>query len=129
MKVLLKTIFLAIALLRAVPCMVIYAGDDDPIDVVIGDGGSNGGGRPHHTPALIPISASYYPVLSSILVDFLYDLGSVSVAIENQMTGAYSQTIVNATQGIPPFLISGDRGVYEITLSDGHTYIGSFEIE
>ena len=126
-----KILLLAAALLLTIPCAVVYAGDDDPIDVVIGDEGSNGGGRPHHAPALIPIEATYYPLLSSILVDCLYDLGSVSVVIENQTTGAYSQTVVNATQGVHPFLISGDIGVYEVTftLSDGHTYIGSFEIE
>jgi len=126
-----KILLLAAALLLTIPCTVVYAGDDDPIDVVIGDGGSYGGGQGHHAPALIPIEATYYPLLSCILVDFLYDLGSVAVVIENQTTGAYSQTVVNATQGIHPFLISGDIGVYEITftLSDGHTYIGSFEIE
>lgn len=58
-------------------------------------------------------------------------LGSISVEIENLTTGAYSQATVNATQGVHPFLISGDVGTYEIifTLSDGRVYFGSFEIE
>ena len=92
---------------------------------------SYGGGPIIRMPGTIPIEATYYPSLSSVLVRFAYDLGSISVEIENLTTGAYSQAMVNATQGVHPFLISGDIGVYEITftLSDGHTYIGSFEID
>lgn len=83
------------------------------------------------SPDSIPIQAVYYPAISTIVVNFLNNLGSVSVEIENQTTGSYSQTNINATQSAHPFVISGDDGVYEITftLSDGHVYTGSFEIE
>lgn len=110
-----------------VPC---YA-DDDQTFIIISNGGSLGGDTGHHAPALIPIQAVYSSSLSTIFVNFLYDLGSVSVEIENLTTGAYSQTTINATQGVHPFLITGDEGVYEITftLPNGQVYSGSFEIE
>ena len=107
-----------------------FADGEDTIPIIIDDGNYDGGPI-IRMPGTIPIEATYYPSLSSVLVRFAYDLGSISVEIENLTTGAYSQAMVNATQGVHPFLISGDIGVYEITftLSDGHTYIGSFEID
>ena len=55
----------------------------------------------------------------------------MTVEIENITTGTFSQTSIDATQGVHAFAISGDAGIYEITftLSGGHEYIGSFEIE
>ncbi len=112
------------------PAAHCYA-QDEPTVITIADYGSLGGDTGHHAPALIPIQAAYFSSVSTIYVNFLYDLGTVSVEIENQTTESYSQTNINATQGAHPFVISGDDGVYEITftLSDGHVYIGSFEIE
>lgn len=111
------------------PCC--YAdSDDDPVTIFIGEPGI--GDTPIiRGPDQIPISASYYSSLSTILVNCRYDLGSMNVEIENLTTGTYTQASINATQGVHPFLISGEAGVYEIsfTLSDGHLYLGSFEIE
>lgn len=105
--------------------------DPDPEDILIVEGGSTGGVPIYHAPALIPIQAAYDSFHSTIMVLFQYDLGSVSVEIENQTTSEYSQTLVNATQGVHPFVISGHAGIYEITftLSNGQVYQGSFEIE
>lgn len=110
---------------------VLCYADEDETAIIISDGGSLGGDTGHHAPALIPIQASYYPSLTTVVVNFLYDLGPVTVEIENLTTGAYSQSMINATQGVHPFLISGIAGLYEITftLSDGHSYWGYFEIE
>ena len=65
------------------------------------------------------------------MVNFLYDLGSVSVEIENETTGEYNQTTINATQGVHPIIVSGDAGAYVITftLNNGQAFIGEFEIE
>lgn len=126
-----KIFLLAAVLLLAIPCAVVRAGGDDPIDIVIGDGGSLGGSPAHYAPALIPVSAAYYPSLGSILLEFRYDLGSVTVTLENQTTGVSSCSVINAVQGTQLFPISGNTGVYEITftLSNGRVYVGSFEIE
>ena len=130
-----KTILLFVTLVLAAFASSVgvqcYADDDDPPVIIILDDGSLGGDTGHHAPALIPIQAEYYPSLSTIMVDFLFDMGSVSVEIENLTTGAYSQTVINATQGAHPLVIAGTAGVYEITftLMNGVVYIGSFEIE
>lgn len=105
-------------------------GDDDPVIIFVGESGI--GDTPIiRSPALIPISACYYSSLSTILVSCSVDLGLMTVEIENVTTGTHSQTLIDATQGVHAFAISGDAGIYEITftLTGGHEYIGSFEIE
>jgi hypothetical protein len=106
-------------------------GEEPPEIIIIWDGGSVGGTPIHHAPAQIPIQAAYSSSHSTIFVNFLYDLGYVSVEIENITTGTFSQTTVNAAQGIYPFMISGASGIYEITftLANGGVYIGSFQLE
>lgn len=106
--------------------------DDENTTIILIEQTSGFGDTPIiRSPDSIPIQAVYYPAISTIVVNFLNNLGSVSVEIESLITGSYSQTNINATQGVHLFVISGDDGVYEITftLSDGHVYTGSFVIE
>jgi len=111
--------------------VLCYADDEIPLVIICEDGGSSNGDPGHHAPALIPIQAVYYPSDCTILVDFLYDLGIVSVRIENLSTGVFSFSAVNATQGEHLFLVSGYPGIYEITflLSNGLVYVGAFELD
>lgn len=122
-------IFLAaISSISGVQC---YADDEIPIVIICEDGSSSNGDPGHHAPALIPIQAVYYPSDYTILVDFLNDLGPVSVKIENLSTGVYTISAINATQGEHLFFISGYPGIYEITflLSSGLVYVGAFELD
>lgn len=126
-----KIFLLFVVLLSCAPLMSAQTGGgDDPEIIFVGEGGNGGSSPIIRTPALIPIQAAYYSSLSTIYVDFLYDLGSVSVEIENETTGEYSQTIINATQGLHPFFISGTEGHWTITftLSNGVVYFGEFDI-
>ena len=125
-----KILLLFLLLLMFAPLVTAQNGGDDPIVIFVGQGGNEGGLPGYHAPALIPIQAAYYSSHSTVFVNFLYDLGYVSVEIENLTTGEYSQTTVNATQGVHPFVVSGQTGIYEIvfTLSGGQVYQGSFEI-
>lgn len=129
-KLFIYVVAFIIATLISVDTVQCHA-DDDNVVIIISNNGSLGGDTGHHVPALIPIQAVYSPSIATIFVSFLYDLGSVSVEIENLTTGAYSQAVINATQGVHPFLITGDEGAYKITfiLSNGKAYIGSFELE
>lgn len=111
------------------------AGRDDggvtEIPIINGEGDSGTSGPVNRAPAFVPIEAMYWVAASSIIVYFLDDLGPVSVAIENLSTGSYAQTVMNARQGVYPFRISGEEGIYRIsfTLSNGHRYAGMFELE
>ena len=85
---------------------------------------------PPKAPGQIPIECVYISSASTIVVNYLYDLGSVTVEIENQTTGEYGQTVVNALAGPMPFIISGTSGHWRITftLSSGVCYNGEFDI-
>lgn len=129
MKKTITTLFVCLGLLAPFFHASAQDGGDPPTDILITEGGSTGGGPIAHAPALIPIQAAYYPSITTILVDFLYDLGQVSVEIENETTGAYSQTTINAMQGVQPFLITGTSGHWTITFAlPGSTYFGEFDI-
>lgn len=126
-----KIFLLLVVLFSCAPLMSAQTGGgDDPIIIFVGSGGNEGGASGIHAPIQIPIQAAYYSSLSTIMVNFLYDLGSVSVETENETTGEYAQTIINATQGFHPFLISGTEGHWSITftLSNGVVYFGEFNI-
>lgn len=127
-----KIRFCLIALIVAFfPYIAISAPDGDPTEILIIEGGKDTGGSGYHAPALIPITAAYYAAFSSLVLDFRFDLGLVTVSLENQTTGSTSLSVINALQGSQLLPIAGDAGIYEITftLSDGREYIGSFEIE
>lgn len=80
----------------------------------------------HRGPA--PISGCYWE--DAIRVCFLEFLGCVVVEVENQTTGEYNQSNVNALVGPMTFPISGTSGHWTIrfTLSDGTVYYGNFDI-
>lgn len=128
MKKLLLFLFAFVCL--SAPMLLAQTGGEDPMGIVIGEGGDGGGTPIFHAPALAPIQAAYYSSLSTIMVNFRFDLGSVSIEIENETTGEYDQTTVNATQGVHPFLISGTSGHWTITftLSNGVVFYGEFDI-
>lgn len=65
-----------------------------------------------------------------VYIVFLDDLGLVSVEIENQTTGDYSQTTTDALIGHVVFPISSSTGQWTITftLMDGRIYYGVFLI-
>lgn len=83
----------------------------------------------HRAPAHVPIIC-FLEDDSFLLVNFLGNLGSVSIEIENQTTGEYNQTTVNALAGPTSFPISGTSGhwVISFSLPDGVLYYGEFEL-
>ena len=130
-----KKLFLVLFLICLVsPFLHAQTGGDEPVVIIIGgdgsgNGGGNGSGPVRHAPALIPIQAAYYPSLSTLLVNFIYDLGLVAIEIENLTTGESIQTNVNAVQGVHPFSLPNVAGDYVITftLPNGRVYRGVFE--
>lgn len=110
---------------------------DEPIPILIIEGGTDIGGTGFHEggsyseySGVILFTAAYYPSQSSVVFEFLSDLGSVSVTVVNQTTGRTTRAILNAVKGTQSILISGDAGVYRITITlpNGKVYSGSFKI-
>ena len=71
----------------------------------------------------------YYPSSVTIIVNFLANLGMVSIEIENQTTSEYCQNIEMILSGPMLFPISGTPGHWRITftLSSGKVYYGVFD--
>lgn len=85
---------------------------------------------PPKSPAQIPMDCVYYSSLTSIATTFHYDLGSISVEIENQTTGENNQITVKALAGQMIFPISASQGhwVITFTLQGGVIYYGEFNL-
>lgn len=85
---------------------------------------------PPKSPAQIPMDCVYYSSLTSIATTFHYDLGTVSVRVENQTTGDNYQVKVNALAGPMILPISGISGRWRIIfiLANGVKYSGEFWI-
>lgn len=102
---------------------------DDPTPIIIieiGDPDED----PHRSSVQIPIECFYYSTLSSIVSVFQYSLGSVTVEIENLITGTYSMQIINGNYGAHVIPFNDVSGSYQITftLMDGTEYIGELAI-
>lgn len=84
----------------------------------------------HRAPAQIPMGCSLVDD-SYLVVNIFADLGSVSVEIEDQTTGEYNLSTINALVGSELIPISGSAGNWIISftiLGSGVRYIGSFSI-
>lgn len=125
-----KVIVLLTALLACAGAHAIPDGEEGQTVVIRESLPISGPAVPPKAPTVVPIECSYFPSNASVEVCFLSDLGSVSIEIENQTAGTYAQMIVNGSQGVHPFFISGASGHWMImfTLSNGKRYIGEFDI-
>ena len=47
------------------------------------------------SPALVPISASYEPLLSSVLLTFTSNLGEIEIEVLNTTTGGYDSGMID----------------------------------
>lgn len=70
---------------------------------------------PIRNPTLIPITALYYVSFSYIDVDFLDNLGSVSITLTNQTTNGTTTMQVNSSFGGVLVPVTLDSGYYHIT--------------
>lgn len=115
------------ALLASLALSAPARGDED-VNIIIVDPHDPSAEVLHRDATQVPITCT---VADSYLeVTFLSNLGSVSVEIENQTTGEYTQTSVNSAISPAIFPISGNAGFWTITftLPDGTVYYGEFTI-
>lgn len=81
---------------------------------------------PKRTPAVIPISATYYASFSCIEVCFLYNIGDVDIVITNLTTGSTSS--INASSSVGriyiPFNYSSGSFSIDFYASNGSSYCG-----
>ncbi|MCR5841050.1 MAG: DUF3244 domain-containing protein [Bacteroidales bacterium] len=95
-----------------------------------GNPGDDTGEIVYRYPFITPIQCEWDSLSSVLVVEFLDNLGSATIEIENLTTGEYSQSVVNALAGPMLLPISGTVGQWQITftLSSGTVYFGDFII-
>ena len=87
------------------------------------------GGRPR-SPALVPISAIYESLLSTVILTFTANLGEIEVEITNTTSGGYVSGTIDTQYLSSMIPISMGSGHYILlfTLPSGRQYIGEFDI-
>lgn len=104
-------------------------GDDDEeeevIDLTVDPAG---------TPVTRSLSQSVWVVLNTttnlLMIDFLENLGEVTIRLTNLTTGSISGSIVDSSVGACVLPVTAGPGLYclEFLLSDGTRYYGFFSI-
>ena len=86
------------------------------------------GGRPRST-VVVPISASYISMMTSVVLSFTSNLGEIEVEVLNTITGYYDSGFIVTWPLSAIIPISGGPGHYIITfiLPSGQQYQGEFE--
>ncbi len=81
-------------------------------------------------PVLVPISASYEPMLSSVFLTFTSNLGEIEVEVLNTTTGGYVSDFVDTQFLYATIPITMGLGHYILlfTLPSGQRYRGEFEL-
>jgi hypothetical protein len=82
------------------------------------------------SPSIVPISASYESLFSSVILSFNQNLGEIEVEVLNTFTGYYDSGFIN-TQFLSAIVpVTGGPGHYIITftLPSGQQYQGEFDV-
>lgn len=85
-------------------------------------------GRPR-SPELVPISADYESLLSTVFLTFSSNLGEIEVEVMNTTTGGYDSGIIDTqylSDSIPITMGSGHY-ILLFTLPSGRQYIGELD--
>lgn len=79
---------------------------------------------PPKAPAIIPISASYEPLIASLMLSFTHNLGEIEIEFLNTKSGYYESTFVDTQTLTAVIPITGGSGHYIIlfTLPSGQQY-------
>lgn len=79
----------------------------------------------YRSPAVIPVQGYYVSQLNTLFLSFSYNLGTVKVCVENANTGDVWYNSIVTNEGLQALALSGEGGLYVITLStsDGQQFI------
>lgn len=100
--------------------------DEDGDEIVIINQNQSGDG-PARDILPVPINATLFRLSCCIEVEFLSNLGEVTITLTNLTTGTVSSTVANSGSGsvIIPFLYTS--GLWQIVIiADNSTYFGFF---
>ena len=82
------------------------------------------------SPAVVPISASYEPLLSSVLLTFTSNLGEIEIEVMNTTTGGYDSGMIDTQflYATVPLTLGPGHYLILFTLPSGRQYKGELDI-
>ncbi len=82
------------------------------------------------SPTVVPISASYEPMLSSVFLTFTSNLGEIKVEVMNTTTGGYFSDFVDTQflYATIPIIMGPGHYILLFTLPSGQRYKGEFDL-
>lgn len=101
-----------------------FPDEDDVIEVDLTD--YNKENFPKRLPQDIPVSAKYFPHLSSVGFTFFYNIGDVAILIIDNDTGRQVIDVVNSSVGVSflPLPSTGRSFTIYLYVQGGTSYIG-----
>ena len=84
----------------------------------------------YRAPAIIPVSGYYMSFINTLYLSFIYDMGNVTVTIENTVTGDSLSESIPTDSGLQAISLGADNGLYVITIimPGGQQYIAELRI-
>lgn len=103
--------------------------DEEGDEIVIINQNQSGDG-PARDILPVPINATLFRLSSCIEVEFLSNIGDVTIMLSNLMTGDYSITIFDSQEDTVILPFPNSSGLWQIgfRISDGSFYIGYFSV-
>ncbi len=88
------------------------------------------GGDGPRSPALVPISASYEAMLSTLFLTFTSNLGEIEVEVMNTTTGGYDSGTIDTQflSATVPITMGSGHYIILFTLPSGQRYKGELDI-
>ena len=82
------------------------------------------------SPALVPISASYEAMLSTLFLTFTSNLGEIEVEVMNTTTGGYDSVMIDTQflSATVPINMGAGHYIILFTLPSGQRYKGELDI-
>lgn len=102
--------------------------DEEPHPITIRPGGGSSEHVRPRTPAFIPITGMYDN--GHVVLDFIEEIGNVSVTVANQSTGETYFEYCDSADGHFEMEITPSKGDYLLTIQteNGTTYYGNFTL-
>lgn len=85
--------------------VVVFEIEKDHIDTPI-----------YRAPAIVPVQGYYVSFINTLYLSFIYDMGNVTVTIENIVTGESLSESIPTESGLQAIPLGANNGLYVITI-------------
>lgn len=123
-----KRILSALVIALTLWCpMLANNGDDGPVKIIVTETVPSTGEKGNHAPVRKVIECDYYPIINTIELTFIANLGKVSVILDNQKTGELQNYLGDSSFGKMIFPVMPDSYyIMDISTESGRSFKAIF---